>query len=81
MNLRRTLLSLIMLFSLVASTSAAESVFPYRCQKEVLPNGLTVLMIPMPGSGPGFLLHRRAHRQPRRGRARPLRLSPTSSST
>jgi zinc protease len=41
-------------FSLMLSISpapAAESVFPYGCQKEVLPNGLTVLMIPMPGSG------------------------------
>ena len=33
-----------MLFSLVAAARATEGVFPHRCQKEVLPNGLTVRM-------------------------------------
>jgi len=44
-------LSFLLLFSFVAPASAAEGVFPYRYEKHVLPNGLTVLMIPMPSSG------------------------------
>jgi len=31
--------------------AAAGSLFPYPCQKETLPNGLTVLMIPVPSPG------------------------------
>jgi zinc protease len=44
-------LSLLTLMLLISSAPAADGIFPYACQKEVLPNGLTVLMIPMPGSG------------------------------
>jgi len=44
-------LSFLLLFSLVAPASATEGIFPYRCEKHVLSNGLTVLMIPMHGSG------------------------------
>jgi zinc protease len=40
-----------LLLLLVTLAGGAEQIFPYRCQKEVLPNGLTVLMIPMSGSG------------------------------
>ena len=35
----------------LASTAQAGNIFPYAYQKEVLPNKLTVLMIPMPSPG------------------------------
>ena len=43
--------SVVVLSALLTAASAAEAVFPYHCHKEVLPNGLTVLMIPMPSEG------------------------------
>jgi zinc protease len=48
---RLLLPSLVSLLLLVTFAGGAERIFPYRCQKAVLPNGLTVLMIPMSGSG------------------------------
>ena len=36
---------------IVFPATSAEKVFPYRCRKETLPNGLRVLMIPMPSPG------------------------------
>src|SRR3972149_2545787 len=35
----------------VAPPLAAANVFPSPCRKETLPNGLTVVMIPMPSPG------------------------------
>ena len=35
----------------VGVTASAATTFPYRHQQETLPNGLRVIMIPMPGSG------------------------------
>ena len=34
-----------------AATASAQNVFPYHYQNETLPNGLRVILIPMPGSG------------------------------
>ena len=47
--MKRLLLSLC-LVALAAPASAA-GIFPYRYQQETLPNGLRVILIPMPGSG------------------------------
>jgi zinc protease len=42
----------IMLFGLITGTTAmAQSIFPYQFTREVLPNGLTVYMIPMESPG------------------------------
>ncbi|MCX6138020.1 MAG: pitrilysin family protein [Ignavibacteriales bacterium] len=35
----------------IGSIAMADSIFPYRYQKEILPNGLTVIMIPMESPG------------------------------
>ena len=37
--------------AVAAATAAAQNVFPYHYQNETLPNGLRVILIPMPGSG------------------------------
>ena len=46
-------LFLFLLTILSCGTSASAGIFPYRCEKETLPNGLTVLMMPM--STPGLV--------------------------
>ena len=35
----------------LGSTAMSDSVFPYKYQKEILPNGLTVIMVPMESPG------------------------------
>ena len=35
----------------LAATAPAKTVFPYQHQQETLPNGLRVILVPMPGSG------------------------------
>ncbi len=48
-----TILSLGLAFGLSCGAASAAGIFPYRCDKETLPNGLTVLMMPM--STPGLV--------------------------
>jgi zinc protease len=45
------LLALLCLLPLAGGSAVAESIFPYPYTKEVLPNGLTVYMIPMASPG------------------------------
>jgi zinc protease len=45
------LLALLFLLSLAGGSAVAETIFPYPYTKEVLPNGLTVYMIPMASPG------------------------------
>lgn len=40
-----------LLAMILATPGSSKSIFPYPHQKEVLPNGLTVIMIPMPSPG------------------------------
>ena len=42
---------LLIFFISLGSTAMADSIFPYKYQKETLPNGLTVIMIPMESPG------------------------------
>ena len=74
-------LPFVLLFSLIAPASAAEGVFPYRCEKHVLPNGLTVLMIPMPSPGLVSYYSDRAAPAAATRSSRATRAMPTSSST
>ena len=39
------------LFISIGNTSMADNIFPYKSQKETLPNGLKVIMIPMESPG------------------------------
>jgi zinc protease len=39
------------LFISIGSTAMSETIFPYKYQKETLPNGLTVIMIPLESPG------------------------------
>ena len=61
---------------LITPFAAAAPVFPYPYTKEILPNGLTIIVIPMESPGQVAYLLRRAHRQPRRGRGGQVGLRP-----
>jgi zinc protease len=45
------ILGLLLMISSMSSVAAAGGIFPYPCQKATLPNGLTVLMVPVPSPG------------------------------
>jgi zinc protease len=47
----KTSLALFLLMIMFGVVAMADNIFPYRYQKEVLPNGLTVVMIPMENPG------------------------------
>ncbi len=48
MTLRRVIVSVFLLILSCASAHGAEKVFPYSYQRETFPNGLTVIVVPMP---------------------------------
>ena len=50
-NPMKTLLLTAGLFLTIAGAAGAGNVFPYAWQQHKLENGLTVIMIPMPGTG------------------------------
>ena len=47
----RQLCGILVLLISMGSYTMSKSTFPYKYQKEVLPNGLTVIMIPMESPG------------------------------
>ncbi len=56
-----------------AKKSEHGSVFPYKTEKTVLDNGLTVVSVPLDAPGDHRLLHDRSYRLAQRGRERIVR--------
>ena len=49
--MRQSIIILCALLILTGTTAMSDSIFPYKYQKEILPNGLTVILIPMESPG------------------------------